>query len=347
MGSTGTPGSGEASPEPELSGADPALAQAGGRAGRRFPAAGKGHCWGCHSTFALPRAAKRLEEARLLKEIPEATRTSQRQELHKSLRVGVAAPLLMCAQGLADPPQSPAGIQLPEVLPRCTSVSAGLGSSAFPLFPCVSKACFDFFRELYFVPVHGRGSRDIPALPCHSSVRLKECVLALAQVWLAGSQGIQGKHPALSGECGWDDSEMPFPSMLSQILSLTKQRGSGSACAAPLILFTPEDLLLPSAPSVWLDSLDELWKDAKLQPVLCQSCRALGLGGPGGLSWAPRLCWSGSEAAPPFESDFPGASASCCAHLPPSPQVWLGMALGLLHFSNLLMVLFVFFPVLE
>lgn len=87
---------------------------------------------------------------------------------------------------------------------------------------------------------------------------------------------------------------MPFLSMLSQIPSLTKQRGSSRACAAPLILFTPEDLLLPSALSVWLDSLDELWADAKLQPALCQSCscRALGLGaqtmgGPGGLSCAP------------------------------------------------------------
>ena len=34
------------------------------------------------------RAIKRLEEARMLKEVPEATRTSQKQELHKSLRVG-------------------------------------------------------------------------------------------------------------------------------------------------------------------------------------------------------------------------------------------------------------------
>ncbi|XP_040462582.1 U4/U6 small nuclear ribonucleoprotein Prp4 isoform X2 [Falco naumanni] len=38
------------------------------------------------ANYSLPRAVKRLEEARLLKEIPEATRTSQRQELHKSLR---------------------------------------------------------------------------------------------------------------------------------------------------------------------------------------------------------------------------------------------------------------------
>lgn len=43
----------------------------------------------CYSIFVLHRAVKRLEEARLLKEIPEATRTSQRQELHKSLRVGL------------------------------------------------------------------------------------------------------------------------------------------------------------------------------------------------------------------------------------------------------------------
>lgn len=38
-------------------------------------------------TFAYHRAMKRLEEARLHKEIPETTRTSQMQELHKSLRV--------------------------------------------------------------------------------------------------------------------------------------------------------------------------------------------------------------------------------------------------------------------
>lgn len=68
---------------------------------------------------------------------------------------------------------------------------------------------------------------------------------------------------------GWDDSERPFLSMLSQIASLTKQ-AQAQRVLPPLILFTPEDLLLPSAPSVWLDSLDELWKDAKLQPVLCQ-----------------------------------------------------------------------------
>lgn len=141
VGSTGNPRSGEASPvspELELSGADPALAHFGGRAGKSpFPAAGRGNAGGCHSTFALPRAAKRLEEARLLKEIPEATRTSQRQELHKSLRVGLAAAPLLCSQGLADPPKSPAGIQLCEVLSRCTSVSAILGSSAFPLSLCL------------------------------------------------------------------------------------------------------------------------------------------------------------------------------------------------------------------
>ncbi|XP_030391393.1 U4/U6 small nuclear ribonucleoprotein Prp4 [Gopherus flavomarginatus] len=38
------------------------------------------------ANYSLPRATKRLEEARLYKEIPEATRTSQKQELHKSLR---------------------------------------------------------------------------------------------------------------------------------------------------------------------------------------------------------------------------------------------------------------------
>ncbi|XP_053229954.1 U4/U6 small nuclear ribonucleoprotein Prp4 [Podarcis raffonei] len=38
------------------------------------------------ANYSLPRAMKRLEEARLLKEVPEATRTSQKQELHKSLR---------------------------------------------------------------------------------------------------------------------------------------------------------------------------------------------------------------------------------------------------------------------
>lgn len=49
----------------------------------------------CYSFFALHRAVKRLEEARLLKEIPEATRTSQRQELHKSLRVGLPSVQLL------------------------------------------------------------------------------------------------------------------------------------------------------------------------------------------------------------------------------------------------------------
>ena len=38
---------------------------------------------------------KRLEEARLHKEIPETTRTSQMQELHKSLRV-------RCSQRLSN-----------------------------------------------------------------------------------------------------------------------------------------------------------------------------------------------------------------------------------------------------
>lgn len=38
------------------------------------------------ANYSLPRAMKRLEEARLHKEIPETTRTSQMQELHKSLR---------------------------------------------------------------------------------------------------------------------------------------------------------------------------------------------------------------------------------------------------------------------
>ncbi|KAJ7308054.1 hypothetical protein JRQ81_008557 [Phrynocephalus forsythii] len=38
------------------------------------------------ANYSLPRAMRRLEEARLMKEVPEATRTSQKQELHKSLR---------------------------------------------------------------------------------------------------------------------------------------------------------------------------------------------------------------------------------------------------------------------
>ncbi|XP_030062372.1 U4/U6 small nuclear ribonucleoprotein Prp4 isoform X2 [Microcaecilia unicolor] len=36
--------------------------------------------------YSLPRALRRLDEARKQKEIPESTRTSQKQELHKSLR---------------------------------------------------------------------------------------------------------------------------------------------------------------------------------------------------------------------------------------------------------------------
>ncbi|XP_038600889.1 U4/U6 small nuclear ribonucleoprotein Prp4 isoform X1 [Tachyglossus aculeatus] len=38
------------------------------------------------ANYSLPRAMKRLEEARLHKEIPETSRTSQKQELHKALR---------------------------------------------------------------------------------------------------------------------------------------------------------------------------------------------------------------------------------------------------------------------
>lgn len=163
---------------------------------------------------------------------------------------------------------------------------------------------------------------------------------------------------------------MPFLSMLSQIPSLTKQRGSDTACAAPLILFTPEDLLLPSALSVSLDSLAELWTDAKLQPVLCQSCscRTLGLGGtrtmggPGGLSCAPRSCWA--TWARLALALLPGAGVALRQHLPlkvtfqgplpppvhiclPHLKLWLGIALGWLYFSHLLMVFFVFLTVLE
>ena len=37
------------------------------------------------ANYSLPRAMKRLEEAHFHKEIPDTTRTSQMQELHKSL----------------------------------------------------------------------------------------------------------------------------------------------------------------------------------------------------------------------------------------------------------------------
>ncbi|XP_067825631.1 U4/U6 small nuclear ribonucleoprotein Prp4 isoform X1 [Heptranchias perlo] len=40
----------------------------------------------CIARFSLPRAVKRLDEARANKEIPEASRTARQQELHKSLR---------------------------------------------------------------------------------------------------------------------------------------------------------------------------------------------------------------------------------------------------------------------
>ncbi|OXB66495.1 hypothetical protein ASZ78_011610 [Callipepla squamata] len=53
------------------------------------------------ANYSLPRAVKRLEEARLLKEIPEATRTSQRQELHKSLRVVIQRDLLLLPSRVA------------------------------------------------------------------------------------------------------------------------------------------------------------------------------------------------------------------------------------------------------
>lgn len=54
-----------------------------------------------------------------------------------------------------------------------------LGKFCFSSFPVSLKHVLtpsECSRELCFVPVHGRGSRDIPALPCHSSVRLKECI---------------------------------------------------------------------------------------------------------------------------------------------------------------------------
>ena len=40
--------------------------------------------------------------------------------------------------------------------------------------------------------------------------------------------------------------------------------------------------------------------------------------------WPPAWSWSGSEAAPPFESEFPKASASSCVRLPLSPQSLAG-----------------------
>lgn len=44
----------------------------------------------------------------------------------------------------------------------------------------------------------------------------------------------------------------------------------------------------------------------------------------GWLGDPPAWSWSGSEVTPPFESDFPKASASFCVHLPPSPQSLAG-----------------------
>ena len=89
----------------------PVWGERGGRA--CFQQQGRGNTGTRHSTFPLHRAAKRLEEARLLKEIPEATRTSQRQELHKSLRVGLAAAQLLFLQLFTDPPKRSESDQLP------------------------------------------------------------------------------------------------------------------------------------------------------------------------------------------------------------------------------------------
>lgn len=142
---------------------------------------------------------------------------------------------------------------------------------------------------------------------------------------------------------------MPFLSMLSQIPSLTKQRGSSRACAAPLILFTPEDLLLPSALSVWLDSLDELWADAKLQPALSElQLQSSGAGGTDhGWPWGAELCplalLPGAGVAlrqqlplkVTFQGPLPPPVPVCLPHL----KHWLGIAPGWLYFSHLLMIL--------
>lgn len=72
------------------------------------------------------------------------------------------------------------------------------------------------------------------------------------------------------------------------------------------------------------------------------------MGGPGGLSCVPRPGWATwvrlalallpgagvAETAPPFESDFPRASASSCAHLPPSPQALPGDSSGLVALQS-------------
>lgn len=123
----------------------------------------------CYSTFPLHRAVKRLEEARLLKEIPEATRTSQRQELHKSLRVGWAAAQLLFLQLFADPPKRSAARRC--CPGACSSLHCHpLESSAFSLFPGgIHKACSNSFfsdseKHTLVVALHGRGIKRHPCI---------------------------------------------------------------------------------------------------------------------------------------------------------------------------------------
>lgn len=118
-----------------------------GRAGKGISRGREGAVLGLSPHLCSPRAAKRLEEARLLKEIPEATRTSQRQELHKSLRVGLAlaaAPLL-CLQGLADPLRAQQGFSCLRCCPHAHQSLQSWEVLLF-LFPCVSEAFSDSFR---------------------------------------------------------------------------------------------------------------------------------------------------------------------------------------------------------
>lgn len=118
-----------------------------------------------------------------------------------------------------------------------------------------------------------------------------------------------------------DDSEMHCSSMLSQIPSLTEQRGSSTQCAATLILFTPRGI-----------SCQKICFSPKCTTLPALVCWVAFIGrvverGQNYSKFSVKTTVAkqgGSEAAPPFESDFPKASASSCVHLPPLPQSLAG-----------------------
>lgn len=114
---------------------------------------------------------------------------------------------------------------------------------------------------------------------------------------------------------------MHCSSMLSQIPSLTEQRGSSTQCAATLILFTPRGI-----------SCQKICFSPKCTTLPALVCWVAFIGrvverGQNYSKFSVKTTVAkqgGSEAAPPFESDFPKASASSCVHLPPLPQSLAG-----------------------